>query len=242
MQSKKPNLVKGTRDFEPLQIFRRNYIVDTIRHIYQKYGFLPLETPALENLTTLTGKYGKEGEQLLFSILNSGDFLADVGTYTQDYKTLLPQIASRGLRYDLTVPLMRYVAMNREKLVLPFKRYQMQPVWRADRPQKGRYREFYQCDIDVVGTQSLLCEAEIFVLIHEVLQQLEIENFTIHLNHRSVLKSLATLAGATNQEAALGIALDKLDKIGVEKVREELRSKKFTLTALVSFHFSLICQ
>jgi histidyl-tRNA synthetase len=241
MQGEKPTLLKGTRDFSAPQVFRRNYIFDTIRHIYQKYGFLPLETPVLEHLTTLTGKYGEEGDQLLFKILNSGDFLEGVDSHTKDYKALLPQIAAKGLRYDLTVPLMRYVAMNRDKLIFPFKRYQMQPVWRADRPQKGRYREFYQCDIDIVGTSSLLCEAEILVMIHEVLLQLGVKDFTIHMNHRDVLKGLTTLAGATNQEGSLCVALDKLDKVGKDKVLEELKGKGFVPAALerLSFIFDL---
>ena len=232
MQGKKPTLVKGTRDFGATQVFRRNYIVDTLRRIYQKYGFSPLETPALEYLETLTGKYGQEGDQLLFKILNSGDFLAGVESQNKDYEALLPQIADKGLRYDLTVPLMRYVVMNKDQLVFPFKRYQMQPVWRADRPQKGRYREFYQCDIDVVGTNSLLCEAEMLVLIHEVFKQLGVKDFTIHINHRGVLKGLAAMVGAAEQEAALGMALDKLDKVGKDQVLEELRSKGFTPEAL----------
>ena len=237
MQNKRPHLLKGTRDFSAPQVFRRNYIFDTIRHIYQKYGFLPLETPALEHLATLTGKYGEEGDQLLFKILNSGDFLAGADENTKDYKALLPQIAAKGLRYDLTVPLMRHVAMNRHTLTFPFKRYQMQPVWRADRPQKGRYREFYQCDIDIVGTSSLLCEAEILVMIHEVLFQLGIKDFTIHINHRAVLKSLAELVGAADQEGALCVALDKLDKVGKDKVLEELKGKGFTSAALAKLMF-----
>lgn len=237
MQGRQPTLLKGTRDFEALQVFRRNHIVDTIRHSYQKYGFLPLETPALEHLTTLTGKYGEEGDQLLFKILNSGDFLAGAKSYTNDYKALLPHIAAKGLRYDLTVPLMRYIAMNRGKIVFPFKRYQIQPVWRADRPQKGRYREFYQCDIDVVGTSSLLCEAEILVVIHEILFQLGIKDFSIHINHRTVLKSLATLVGAANQEGILGVALDKLDKVGKDKVLAELADKGFVPDTLAKLSF-----
>ncbi len=232
MQGKKPTLLQGMRDFAAPQVFRRNYIFDTIRHIYQKYGFLPLETPALEHLATLTGKYGNEGDQLLFKILNSGDFLAGVDEHVKDYKTLLPQIATKGLRYDLTVPLMRYVAMNRGTLVFPLRRYQMQPVWRADRPQKNRYREFYQCDIDIVGTSALLCEAEILVMVHEVLLQLGVKDFTIHMNHRDVLKSLAAMVGAADQEGALCVALDKLDKVGKDRVLEELRDKGFAPAAV----------
>lgn len=237
MQGKKPTLVKGTRDFGAIQVFRRNYIFDTIRHIYQKYGFAPLETPAFEHLETLTGKYGQEGDQLLFKVLNSGNFLAGVEVQNSTYKTLLPQIAEKGLRYDLTVPLMRYVVMNKDQLAFPFKRYQMQPVWRADRPQKGRYREFYQCDIDVVGTNSPLCEAEILVLIHETLRQLGIKDFSIHLNHRGLLKALAALVGAANQEAALCVALDKLDKVGEERVLAELQDKGFAPAALAKLLF-----
>ncbi|MHA7877687.1 MAG: histidine--tRNA ligase [Bacteroidota bacterium] len=237
MQGKKPTLIKGTRDFDALQVFRRNYILDVIQHSYQKHGFMPIETPALEHLSTLTGKYGEEGEQLIFKILNSGDFLAGVTDYTKDYNTLLPHIAGKGLRYDLTVPLMRYVAMNRDKITFPFKRYQMQPVWRADRPQQSRYREFYQCDIDVVGTSSLLCEAEILVIIHEVLEKLGVKDFAIHVNHRAILKSLATLAGAASQEKALCVALDKLDKVGKDQVLAELKQKGFTPTALTRLAF-----
>lgn len=237
MQGKKPTLLKGTRDFGAEQVFKRNYILDTIRSVYQKYGFLPLETPAMEHLETLMGKYGQEGDQLLFKILNSGDFLAGVNSTVEDYKALLPQIAGKGLRYDLTVPLMRYIVTHRDQLVFPFKRYQMQPVWRADRPQKGRYREFYQCDIDVVGTSSLLCEAEIIVLIHEVLQQLGIKDFNVHLNHRGVLKGLAACIGAEEKEETLCIALDKLDKVGKDRVLEELRAKGFSPTAVEKLLF-----
>ena len=232
MEVKKPTIVKGTRDFGAAQVQRRHYVMDTLRQIYQKYGFGPLETPAMEHLETLMGKYGQEGDQLLFKILDSGDFMADVAAPTQDHKALLPQIAHKGLRYDLTVPLMRYVATNKDQLAFPFKRYQMQPVWRADRPQKGRFREFYQCDIDIVGTDSLLCEAEIWVLIHEVLQQLGVQDFSIHINHRGVLKGLAALVGAADQEQALCIALDKLAKIGKDSVLEELRHKGLTPEAL----------
>ncbi len=237
MQGKQPTLPKGTRDFEAPQIFKRDYIVDTIRHSYQKYGFLPLETPALEQLSTLTGKYGEEGDRLLFSVLNSGDFLAGVDSQIKDYKALAPHIAAKGLRYDLTVPLVRHVAMNKDKIIFPFKRYQIQPVWRADRPQKGRYREFYQCDIDVVGTSSLLCEAEILVMIHEVLFKLGIKDFSIHINHRTVLESLAALVGAANHEETLCVALDKLDKVGKDKVLAELKSKGFAPDALARLTF-----
>ncbi len=232
MAAKNPTLVKGTRDFSAAQVHKRHYVMDTLRQIYQKYGFAPLETPAMEHLETLMGKYGQEGDQLLFKILDSGNFMAGVTAPTQDYDTLLPQIAHKGLRYDLTVPLMRYVVTNRAQLTFPFRRYQMQPVWRADRPQKGRFREFYQCDIDIVGTTSLLCEAEIWVLIHEALQQLGVQDFSIRINHRGVLQGLAAQAGAAHHEQTLCIALDKLDKVGQDKVLAELRHKGLSATAL----------
>ena len=237
MSPQQPTLVKGTRDFGATQVYQRRYILDIIQRAYQRYGFLPLETPALERLDTLTGKYGPEGDQLLYKILDSGDFLAGVDPAGQTHKSLLPHIASKGLRYDLTVPLMRYVVMNSSQLTFPFRRYQIQPVWRADRPQRGRYREFWQCDIDVVGTDSLLCEAEIIVLIHEVLQQLHMPTYCIHLNHRGVLKGLAAMVDAQDHEVALCTALDKLDKVGKERVLAELRDKGLAATALAQLDF-----
>ena len=188
----------------------------------------------MENLSVLTGKYGDEGDQLLYKILDSGDFLkkTSVETFQQGAKELLPRIASKGLRYDLTVPFARYVAMNRHQLVFPFKRYQMQPVWRADRPQKGRYREFYQCDADVVGTNSLLCEAEIIAMINQVFEHLGIDDFTIHINHRMLLAGVAAKIGAAGREKDLATALDKLDKIGPEKVLEDLAGKGFEASQL----------
>jgi histidyl-tRNA synthetase len=224
----KPGLPKGTRDFGPQAMARRNYIFETIRNVFQKYGFQPLETPAMENLSTLTGKYGEEGDQLLFRILNSGDFLKDVDDdIKSDSRTLVKYIADKGLRYDLTVPFARYVVMNRHDITLPFKRYQMQPVWRADRPQKGRYREFYQCDADVVGTDSLICEAEIILMIKEVMNQLQISDYTIKVNHRQILNGVAKVIGASGKETDLFVAIDKLDKIGEEGVRQELQTKGF---------------
>ncbi len=225
----KPTLPKGTRDFGPAQMAKRQFIFDNIRKVFQKYGFQPLETPAMENLTTLTGKYGEEGDQLLFKILNSGDFLAEVDSEklaTKNSKLLTFDISEKGLRYDLTVPFARYVVMNRHEITFPFKRYQIQPVWRADRPQKGRYREFYQCDADVVGTDSLLCEADIVLMIQEVFGSLGILDYTIKINHRAILSGLAELTGSQN-ESSLFVAIDKLDKIGEEKVKEELRSRGF---------------
>ena len=333
----KPSLPKGTRDFGPVVMAKRQFILDSTKKVFQKYGFQPLETPAMENLSTLTGKYGDEGDQLLFKILNSGDYLSEYKDYIRlsredqelifdflknlciniynnypDNKTLedlgnqinevIDQVfaetqvnenlinlfkdfrkynygyvefclnswlfqyrkdkkqddaeitkiinsiirefafqeikestfkastklfSEKGLRYDLTVPFARYVVMNRHEIALPFKRYQIQPVWRADRPQKGRYREFYQCDADVVGTDSLICEAEIILMIKEVFKSLNISDYSIKINHRGILSGLAELAGAKENENALFVAIDKLDKIGEEKVKEELRTKGF---------------
>lgn len=225
----KPTLPKGTRDFGPAVMAKRQFIFDSIRSVFRTFGFQPLETPAMENLSTLTGKYGDEGDQLLFRILNSGDFLKDVPSGAlNNYKDLTPQISGKGLRYDLTVPFARYVVMNRNEVSFPFKRYQIQPVWRADRPQKGRYREFYQCDADVVGTDSLVCEAEIILMIKMVFSKLGIADYTIKINHRGILNGVAQLIGAKGNEVALFVAIDKLDKIGEEKVKDELRAKGFT--------------
>ena len=233
----KPTLPKGTRDFGPAVMAKRQFILNTIRAIFQRFGFQPLETPAMENLSTLTGKYGEEGDQLLFKVLNSGDFLKDVENSkleTRNSKLLTTDISEKGLRYDLTVPFARFVVMNRNEISFPFKRYQIQPVWRADRPQKGRYREFYQCDADVVGTNSLICEAEIILMIKEVFKSLGIKDFTIKINHRGVLSGIAESLGAKENETSLFVAIDKLDKIGEEKVKEELRGKNFTDESLSS--------
>jgi histidyl-tRNA synthetase len=226
----KPSLPKGTRDFGPAVMAKRQFIFNTIRAVFQKFGFQPLETPAMENLTTLTGKYGEEGDQLLFKILNSGDFLKDVAAdklQNQNSKSITFDISEKGLRYDLTVPFARYVVMNRNEVSFPFKRYQIQPVWRADRPQKGRYREFYQCDADVVGTDSLICEAEIILMIKESFKGLGITDYTIKINHRGILNGVAEVIGAKGNETSLFVAIDKLDKIGEEKVKEELKAKGF---------------
>ena len=232
----KPSLPKGTRDFGPEQMRNRLFIFDTIRQTFQRFGFQPLETPSMENLSTLTGKYGDEGDQLLYKILNSGDYAADLTELdiASGSKKLTPKIAEKGLRYDLTVPFARYVVMNRNSLTMPFKRYQMQPVWRADRPQKGRYREFYQCDADVVGTDSLLCEAEIVLMIHEVFGKLGITDFTLKINNRKILAGIAEVIGAPGQEATLSVAIDKLDKIGKEKVLDELRERGFSDEAIAN--------
>ncbi|MBS1682809.1 MAG: histidine--tRNA ligase [Bacteroidetes bacterium] len=228
-------LPKGTRDFGPEQMAKRQFIIDSIKKVFQKYGFQPLETPAMENLSTLTGKYGEEGDQLLFKILNSGDFLKDASQpnlEARNSKLLTPDISEKGLRYDLTVPFARYVVMNRHEIVFPFRRYQIQPVWRADRPQKGRYREFYQCDADVVGTDSLVCEAEIILMIKDSFKSLGINDYTIKINHRDILSGLAEMIGATGNESSLFVAIDKLDKIGEEKVKEELKARGFNESSL----------
>lgn len=226
----KPSLARGTRDFGPEITMKRTFIFDTIRRTFQRYGFQPLETPAIENLSVLMGKYGEEGDQLLFKILNSGDFAG--GLTDQDLqagsKSLTTKISEKGLRYDLTVPFARYVVMNRGTLPMPFKRYQLQPVWRADRPQKGRYREFYQCDADVVGTDSLLCEAEIVLMLHTILHDLGINDFTVKINNRKILSGIAEVIGAAGKEGPLCVAIDKLDKIGKEKVTEELFGRGFS--------------
>lgn len=233
MSNQKPSLPKGTRDFGPGQMIKRNFILNTIKRTFEKFGYMPLETPSMENLSVLTGKYGDEGDQLLYKILNSGDYLSKttVKDYEQGAKALLHKISGKGLRYDLTVPFARYVAMNRHQITFPFKRYQIQPVWRADRPQKGRYREFYQCDADVVGTGSLICEAEIVLMIQETFQKLGIREFTIKMNHRKILSGLVEVLGEKD-EGAFAVAIDKLDKIGLEKVLQELEEKGFSKRSL----------
>ncbi len=225
----KPSIPSGTRDFGPEQMAKRQYILSSITEIFKLYGFQPLETPSIENLSVLTGKYGDEGDQLLYKILNSGDFLkkSRPGDYEAGSQTLLPKIADKGLRYDLTVPFARFVAMNRHALAFPFKRYQMQPVWRADRPQRGRYREFYQCDADVVGTDSLLCEAEIMAMVQQVMQKLKISHYELKLNNRKILQGVAELLDAESQFTTLCVAIDKLDKIGRIEVEEELGKQGF---------------
>jgi len=223
--SQKPSLPKGTRDFGPIQMYRREYLFRTIKSVFKKYGFMPLETPAMENLNVLTGKYGDEGDQLLFKVLNSGDFLNK--TTSEDYeagsKSITSKISEKGLKYDLTVPFARYVAMNRNDVAFPFKRYQIQPVWRADRPQKGRYREFYQCDADVVGTDSLICEAELLAIVEEVFEKLNFEDYQVSLSSRKILEGIAEACGASAEFSRFCTILDKLDKIGLEKVQEELK-------------------
>lgn len=220
----KPSIPKGTRDFSPAEMARRNYIFNTIRDVFALYGYNPIETPAMENLSTLMGKYGEEGDKLLFKILNSGDFLrgADRALIESgDTARLAPQLCEKGLRYDLTVPFARYVVQHRNELQMPFKRSQIQPVWRADRPQKGRYREFYQCDADVVGSDSLLNEVELLEMIDEVFRRLKIR-IILKLNNRKVLAGFAELIGAPDKIVDITVAIDKLDKIGLDNVNAEL--------------------
>lgn len=229
MSASKPSIPKGTRDFGPEKMIKRSFIFESIKTVFKKFGFLPIETPTMENLSVLTGKYGDEGDQLIFKILNSGNYLENISAdqIGQGYKKMTPLVSEKALRYDLTVPFARYVVMNRNEITFPFKRYQIQPVWRADRPQKGRYREFYQCDADVVGTDSLLCEAEIVMLIIEVFFKLRIVDYTIKINNRKILQGIVEAIGKQGEETNLCVAIDKLDKIGKQGVIDELLAKGF---------------
>lgn len=222
----KPSIPKGTRDFSPVEMAKRNYIFDTIRSVYSLYGFRQIETPAMETLQTLLGKYGEEGDKLLFRVLNSGDYLSKVtDEQLKDMNSvaLSSKICEKGLRYDLTVPFARFVVMHRDEIQLPFKRYQIQPVWRADRPQKGRYREFYQCDADIVGSDSLLNEVELVQIMDTVFQRLGIR-VQIKINNRKLLSGIAEIVGEADKIVDITVAIDKLDKIGLDKVNEELRA------------------
>ena len=224
--AQKPSIPKGTRDFGPVEMAKRNYIFNTIREVYALYGFRQIETPAMENLSTLMGKYGEEGDKLLFKILNSGDFRS--GISAEDYSSdsaarLAARFCEKGLRYDLTVPFARYVVQHRDELQMPFKRYQIQPVWRADRPQKGRYREFYQCDADVVGSDSLLNEVELMQIVDEVFTRFGIR-VCIKINNRKILTGIAEIIGEADKIVDITVAIDKLDKIGLDKVNDELRA------------------
>ena len=229
-QITKPSIPKGTRDFGPLQMARRNYIFDTIRSVFRLFGFHQIETPALENLSTLMGKYGEEGDKLLFKVLNSGDWRSALDAeqlQTGTIGALTSKISEKGLRYDLTVPFARFVTQYRNDISFPFKRYQIQPVWRADRPQKGRYREFYQCDVDVVGTDSLVSELELIQIVEEVYRRLGV-NVCLKLNNRKILSGIAEVVGAADKIVDITVAIDKLDKIGLEKVNEELAERGLT--------------
>lgn len=222
-----PSIPKGTRDFSPVEMAKRNYIFDTISEVYKLYGFRQIETPAMENLSTLMGKYGEEGDKLLFKILNSGDCLKDFSDeelLERNSTRFAAKACEKGLRYDLTVPFARYVVMHRNEITFPFKRFQIQPVWRADRPQKGRYREFFQCDADIVGSDSLINEVELIQIIDEVFNRFGIR-VAIKLNNRKILSGIAELIGAADKIVDITVAIDKLDKIGLEKVNEELASK-----------------
>ena len=227
----KPSLPQGTRDFGPDIVRKRTYILNTIRPVFELYGFQPLETPAMENLDTLMGKYGEEGDKLIFKILNNGlDNKEKEKQAREDFEKVLlgkntKGITERALKYDLTIPFARYVAMNHGQITFPFKRYQIQPVWRADRPQKGRYREFYQCDADVVGSNSLLNEMELASIYHEVFTRLGLTTYELKINHRKILTALAEICGGANKITDITIAIDKLDKIGIEKVKEELSQR-----------------
>ncbi len=232
--AKKPSIPKGTRDFSPGEMARRNYIFDTIKKVFTSYGFQPIETPAMENLTTLLGKYGDEGDKLLFKILNSGDFISKVSDHAieaKDTNKIALEIAEKGLRYDLTVPFARYVVQHQNDISFPFKRYQIQPVWRADRPQKGRYREFYQCDVDVIGSNSLLNEAEFVCIINDVFKILNIKTI-IKINNRKILAGIAETIGEKERITEITVAIDKLDKIGLEKVNAEMLEKGISKAAI----------
>ncbi|MCS6823444.1 MAG: histidine--tRNA ligase [Cytophagaceae bacterium] len=236
MLSQKLSIPKGTRDFDPETVTKRNYIIQSIKTIFEKYGFQPIETPSMENLSVLTGKYGEEGEQLIFKILNSGDFVKEISLsdFELGYKKITQSISEKALRYDLTVPFARYVVMHKNQIIFPFRRYQIQPVWRADRPQKGRYREFYQCDADVIGTESLICEAEIIWMINEAMEQLGIKNHSIKINNRKILSSIVERIGMPGKETDFCVAIDKLEKTGIDSVISELKSKGFTDLAIAS--------
>ncbi len=219
--AQKPSIPKGTRDFSPVEMMRRNYIFDTIKSVFRLYGFAPLETPSMENLSTLLGKYGEEGDKLLFKILNSGDYAAGL---SDEEVHQASKISEKGLRYDLTVPFARYVVQHQNEITFPFKRYQVQPVWRADRPQKGRYREFYQCDVDVIGTKSLLCEVELVEIVERVFSKLGIR-VALKMNNRKILYGIAEVIGHADKMMDITVAIDKLDKIGLENVKAELRER-----------------
>ena len=228
MSQQKPSIPKGTRDFSPAEMMRRQYIFDTVKRVFRTYGFAPLETPAMENLSTLLGKYGDEGDKLLFKILNSGDYAAGL---TDDEVRQASKICEKGLRYDLTVPFARYVVQHQGELTFPFKRYQIQPVWRADRPQKGRYREFYQCDVDVIGTRSLLCEVELVEIVERVFKALGIR-VALKMNNRKILYGIAEAIGHADKMMDITVAIDKLEKIGLENVKAELLERGLEQTAV----------
>jgi histidyl-tRNA synthetase len=225
--SQKPSIPRGTRDFSPMEMLRRNYIFDIIRKNFSLFGYLPLETPAMENLGTLLGKYGEEGDRLIFRILNSGDYLSQLGPdelASADSNAISQKICEKGLRYDLTVPFARYVVQHRDEITFPFRRYQIQPVWRADKPQKGRYREFFQCDVDIIGSNSLLNEFELIQITDRIFRELRIK-VAVRINNRKILAGVAEMAGEKERIADITVAIDKLEKIGMEGVRQELAQR-----------------
>jgi len=233
--AQKPSIPKGTRDFSPTEMAKRNYIFDTIKNIFKLYGFQQIETPAMENLSTLMGKYGEEGDKLLFKILNSGDYLSNVNSselIEPNISKLTTKISEKGLRYDLTVPFARYVVQYQNDITFPFRRYQIQPVWRADRPQKGRYREFYQCDVDIIGSNSLLNEVELVQIVDNIYRNLSI-NVVMKINNRKILSGIAETIGEADRIVDITVAIDKLDKIGLDKVNEELSMKGVSAEAIV---------
>ncbi|MDG1849670.1 MAG: histidine--tRNA ligase [Flavobacteriales bacterium] len=230
--AQKPSIPKGTRDFSPAVMLKRNYIIEVIKKAFKTFGFLPIETPSMENLSTLMGKYGEEGDRLIFKILNSGDYLKKVDANSDfEAKKMMPKISEKALRYDLTVPFARYVVQHQNDIALPFKRYQIQPVWRADRPQKGRFREFYQCDADVVGSQSLLYEVELIQLYDKVFTDLKLPSI-IKFNNRKILSGIAEVIGEEDKLIDMTVAIDKLDKIGIDKVKEEMLEKGISSLAV----------
>ena len=244
MAKQKPSIPKGMRDFSPREMIRREYIFQIIKSIYRKFGFLPIETPAMENLSTLTGKYGEEGDKLLFKVLNSGDFLSKLDRNTLAEKSsgeIAPRIAEKGLRYDLTVPFARYVVQHQNEITFPFKRYQIQPVWRADRPQKGRYREFFQCDADIIGSDSLLNEAEFIRIIDLVFSEMQLK-VTLKLNNRKILAGIAEYIGEADKLTDITVSVDKLEKLGVEKVKEELKNRGLPEAAVEKLFPLLLIQ
>ena len=228
MNKIKPSLAKGTRDFGPEEMEIREYVINIFKNIFDLFGFRSIQTPSIENIDTLTGNYGDEGDKLIFRILNSGDFLkkSDENDFKESLK-LKSKISSKALRYDLTVPLARFVSMNQEKISIPFKRYQIQPVWRADRPQKGRFREFYQCDVDYIGTNSIVCEAEIIDLVYTLFDKLKIDDIDFKLNNRKILQGIAEVNGLSDNFNELCVLIDKIDKIGLEKFEKELIRKNY---------------
>ena len=240
MSKEKASIPKGTRDFGPDEMNKRNYIFDTIKKTFRVYAYQPIETPSMEQLNTLLGKYGEEGDKLLFRILNSGDFLAGVDASDSSLK-LASQICEKGLRYDLTVPFARFVVMHQNEITCPFKRYQLQTVWRADRPQKGRYREFYQCDVDVIGSNSLLNEAELLQITEDIFERLDI-NVIIKINNRKILSGIAEIINEPDRITDITVAIDKIEKIGIEKVNEELISKGISALAINALQPILLLQ